>query len=74
MKDTLLRDDFFLINPYSNNPRIIFRLSNSLDVQLASLQLILGKAKIDGSRLEFIDLRFDKPVLKFTPKESNGKR
>ncbi|TSC87728.1 MAG: Uncharacterized protein G01um10147_414 [Microgenomates group bacterium Gr01-1014_7] len=50
-------------------PRIIFKLSDNIDTQIASLQLILNKAKIDGEILEFIDLRFDKPVVKFAPKK-----
>lgn len=51
-------------------PKIVFRLDADINSQLASLQLILQKAKIDESRLEFIDLRFDKPIVKFAPKKS----
>lgn len=65
-KQTALFNNFFLINPY-NSPKIIFRLPD-IENQLASLQLILEKAKIDDMKLEFIDLRFDKPVVKFAPK------
>ena len=50
-------------------PRIIFKLDDKQEMQIASLQLILNKAKIDGSSLEFIDLRFDKPVVRFAPKK-----
>lgn len=50
-------------------PKIIFNLSDLVDVQLASLQLILEKAKIESKDLEFIDLRFDKPIVKFAPKK-----
>ncbi|MBI2018985.1 hypothetical protein HYS96_04780 [Candidatus Daviesbacteria bacterium] len=51
-------------------PKIIFKLTEQIDIQLASLQLILEQAKIDQSRLEFIDLRFDKPVVRFAPKKN----
>lgn len=57
-----------LINPQTSEPKIIFALDN-LDIQLASLQLILKKAKIDEVTIEFIDLRFDKPIVRFAPKK-----
>lgn len=49
-------------------PRIIFSLDDKIDTQIASLQLILKIAKIDSEQLEFIDLRFDKPIVRFAPK------
>lgn len=64
--DNLINDDDFWVNPYTT-PKIIFRLNDKIDIQLASLQLILDKAKIDSEKLEFIDLRFDKPVVQFAP-------
>ena len=62
-------------------PRMIFKLDDKIDMQIASLQLILEKAKIDrgtiptevgrdSNQLEFIDLRFDKPVVKIAPKQN----
>lgn len=48
-------------------PKIIFNLGADINIQIASLQLILEKAKIDRVKLEFIDLRFDKPIVKFAP-------
>lgn len=54
-------------------PKIIFKLDGDMKVQIASLQLILEKARIDNKELEFIDLRFDKPIVKFAPKK-NGQR
>lgn len=54
-----------IVNTY---PVIIFNLSKDLDAQLASLQLILEQAKIGEEMLEFIDLRFDKPVIMIAPK------
>lgn len=51
-------------------PKIIFSLKNEIDPQIASLQLILEKSKIDGSMVDFIDLRFDKPIIKIAPKKN----
>lgn len=51
-------------------PKIIFRLTSSIETQLGSLQLILEQAKIDQRMLELIDLRFDKPVVRFAPKKN----
>ncbi len=70
-------DNLLLINAL---PRIIFRLDANVNWQIASLQLILKTAKIsrrtvptevgiDESSLEFIDLRFDKPVVRIAPKK-----
>ncbi len=47
-------------------PKIIFSLENPLNLQLASLQLILEEAKINNKEMEFVDLRYDKPVVKYT--------
>ena len=70
---TQILDNFFLIYPTSLSPKVIFRLDQRIDVQIASLQLILEKAKMYSESLEFIDLRFDKPIVKFAPKK-NGER
>lgn len=51
-------------------PKIIFSLKNEIDLQIASLQLILERSKIDSSKVEFIDLRFDKPIIKIAPKKN----
>lgn len=51
-----------------SNPKIYFDLKGNLDFQLASLQLILKTAKIN-QEVTFIDLRFDKPVIRFATKD-----
>lgn len=48
---------------------IIFEANEKLDYQLAALQLIVTQAKINDEKMEFIDLRFDKPVVKYAPKK-----
>lgn len=63
---SLVVSDHYLI--VFSVPKVIFRLGENIDIQLASLQLILEKAKIDDVRPEFIDLRFDKPTVRFAPK------
>jgi hypothetical protein len=57
--------------------RIAFRLSEGGNVvrqpeilrQIASLQLILQKAKIENKKMTTIDLRFDKPVVVYSPQK-----
>ena len=66
VKTSVVLDNFFIIFSY---PRVIFLLDDRVDVQIASLKLILAEAKIDLKELEFIDLRFDKPIVKFAPKK-----
>lgn len=46
-----------------NGLSLAFSLQKDIFGQLASLQLILQKAKIDGSKIETIDLRFERPVV-----------
>lgn len=54
-KDLLLLTD--------KNIKVILNLKRDLLKQLASLQLIWQKNKIDAKRIESIDLRFTKPVV-----------
>lgn len=69
VRQSLIKDVFLVINPFDNEPKIIFRLDKKIDIQIASLQLILTEAKINKEIIEFIDLRFDKPVVRFAPKK-----
>jgi hypothetical protein len=39
--------------------------------QVASLQLILHKAKIESALMESVDLRFDRPVVIYSPMSKN---
>lgn len=43
----------------------IFTTQKDLDSQVDSLQSVLSKAKIDPSKIDKIDLRFDKPVVSY---------
>lgn len=67
----LLSENTLIIN---SSPKIIIALKKDIISQLASLQLILEKAKIDEESLEIVDLRFDKPVVKFNPKKKEVNR
>lgn len=67
INSTVLVDKYLML--YAD-PRIIFRLDSDIETQIASLQLILEKAKIDTSMVEFVDLRFDKPIIKIAPKKN----
>lgn len=66
VRSAFLFDNLFIIE---TTPKIIFKMDSKIDTQIGSLQLILEKAKIDSEVLEFIDLRFDKPVVRFAPKK-----
>lgn len=56
----------------NTTPKIVFDLDKEPKVQLASLQLILEEAKINDETVDFIDLRFDNPVVKYST-EKKGK-
>lgn len=49
---------------FSGRLTVIFSKEKNLDFQVASLQFILWRAKIEGKAPYFVDLRFDKPVVK----------
>ena len=51
-------------------PQMIILLNDKIDRQLASLQLILDQAKMDTKEVEFLDLRFDKPIVRYAPKKN----
>lgn len=62
-------DNVFVIFPETEKPKLVFALERDIDIQLASLQLILTQAKIDEQDMEFVDLRFEKPVVKYIQKK-----
>ena len=53
----------------NSTPKMIFSLNSSIDLQVAALQLLLQQAKINEENMEFIDLRFEKPIIKYAPKK-----
>lgn len=57
----------------NSNPFLVFNLEKDIKVQLASLQLILDKAKMNEESIEFIDLRFDKPIIRIASKKKDQK-
>lgn len=52
-----------------STPKLVVSLERDITYQLASLQLILAKSKIELGEIESIDLRFDKPVVVYTPRK-----
>lgn len=50
---------------------IVLNIKEDVQKQLASLQLILEKAKIDNEELILVDLRFDKPIIRYGKKKGN---
>lgn len=66
ISEAKLTDNYLLVKTH---PQLIFSLRKDILTQLASLQLILQKAKIDGREMKIVDLRFDKPVVTYLPKK-----
>jgi len=50
---------------FSSNLTCVFNLKKELTSQLASLQFILWRSKIEGKIPSKIDLRFDNPVIRY---------
>src|SRR3989344_1841847 len=46
--------------------KVIFNENKALDGQVRTLQTLLSKAKIDRERVIFVDLRFDKLVIRYS--------
>lgn len=53
------------IATFSGGLTCFFNLEKEVHLQFASLQFILWRAKIEGKNLKTIDLRFDKPVVRY---------
>jgi len=60
-----------IISPYfltvwlEDGEEVVFSLKKEIQIQVDSLQFILSRSKIEGKRIKKIDLRFDKPVVKY---------
>jgi cell division septal protein FtsQ len=54
-----------------SKPRVVMDSTSDFPKQIASLQLILNKSKIDSMEAESIDLRFNKPVVIYTSKKKS---
>ncbi len=52
----------------ADGKQLVFSLSREVEIQIASLQLILQKNKIESSEVKTIDLRFNKPVVIYSSK------
>jgi len=64
LRDLDLSSEKKIIATFSGNLTVVFSKEKDLDFQVASLQFILWRAKIEGKAPYFVDLRFDKPVVK----------
>lgn len=69
VKDAKIDQQKFLLVNTNMGTLIIFELNEKVNYQLAALQLIVTQAKINDEKMEFIDLRFEKPVIKYAPKK-----
>lgn len=61
--DNLLEKENIFEVTLPSGIKVIFA-SNNLEKQVASLQLMLKRFKIEGRKVTLIDLRFDKPIIK----------
>lgn len=52
-----------------SSPKVALDLNGDILRQVASLQLVSRKSKIDSRELEVVDLRFNKPVVIYSPKK-----
>jgi len=61
------KDEFenYLEATLSGNLHVFLSKKEEISRQVASLQYILNRSKIEGKIPSIIDLRFDKPVLKY---------
>ena len=64
-KIQLVDEERALIVIFSDRLTCFFSLEDEIEPQLASLQFILWRAKIESKSLKTVDLRFDKPVIRY---------
>lgn len=63
--ESLIFDKEEVVASFSAGPTVLFSASKDLRGQVASLQFILSRTKIEGKIPLKIDLRFEKPILKY---------
>lgn len=54
-----------IIGKIKNGPKIYFSEDKDVEWQASSLQLIVSRLTIDNKKPNLIDLRFDKPIVKY---------
>ena len=54
-----------LVATFSGQLTCLLGLEKDIDSQLASLQFIFWRSKIEGKKLKSVDLRFEKPVVEY---------
>lgn len=64
LKELDLNSENEITATFSGGLTVVFSKEKNLDFQVASLQFILWRAKIESKAPYFVDLRFDKPVVK----------
>lgn len=62
---TSMVEEKSLIATFSGQLTCLFDLEKDVSSQLASLQFVLWRSKIEGKKLREVDLRFDKPVVEY---------
>lgn len=65
LKELDLSNSRELVATFSGRLTVVFSRLKSLDFQVNTLQFILWRSKIEGKVPRFVDLRYNKPVLKF---------
>ena len=65
IKEVLFENNYIQIT-LGDKTIIFFSLNKDLTSQVASLQFVLSRNKIEGRKPSIIDLRFEKPILKFS--------
>lgn len=54
-----------IVGKIKNGPKIYFSGDKDVEWQASSLQLIVSRLTIDNKKPNLIDLRFDKPIVKY---------
>ena len=54
-----------VIGKVTGGPKVYFASDKDVDWQVSSLQLIISRLTIDNKKPNLIDLRFDKPIVKY---------
>ncbi|MBI4096935.1 MAG: hypothetical protein HY428_00775 [Candidatus Levybacteria bacterium] len=57
--------DSAILVTLKSGEEVVMSKTRNLDEQISSLQLILSRLTMEGKRISQLDLRYDKPVVKF---------
>lgn len=65
VNDVKIASDGAILTTLKDGKEVVFSKDKPIELQVSSLQLIIGRLTIEGKQFNKIDFRFDNPVITF---------